>query len=817
MRWIRAAQGALLTYVMGASAFLMMASAAQAAPTPDGLMLRHSGTGQLLLLSHRGINALSWDQRTHDPVGVPAATAQPVPGDFDDDGDTDLIVRDSATGTTVEAISDGSGGIWATHVVSGLRPSSGQRWRLYAGDLGGDGADDLLLRHEGDGTVLASINNGHGAQFQPSGTPQLTGVAAGSRWVPLPSDVDDDGDTDLLLRDRDSGDTQLARNTGEGRFAAPVWVQGLASVAGAAWTPFVADLGGTGADDLLLRHAGTGAVRAALNSGNGLQFSGVHGEQLSGFGASAAWEPIIGSFDADATQDLMIRNVNTGQTAVASNAGDGRLSWDGAYRAGSSGIGAGGGWQAFAATVRSAPGSHDYGGVNGSVDTPAEAEALARAATGIGASALVASLTISDQRYLRSSAAWRGTQRGSLPLIRRVDPSFDDALRRPSLQRSIQTRVARLAAHDSLPAVSLDVLTWHPAVDVYVNATGVHADNPARVQQAAPWLVRDSAGRPVLVDRWRMLDVRNPDARRWWRLGSDGIASCHPDRDQRGALDLAACGYDGLWLDNVLTALTHFSPAPPFAAAGWEEGVAAQVQELRDELDRRGGQNVRITANMKWNDTGFGSGATQTVDPSRGFARAARAADQVLLENEALTPYVPGVDSDGPASRAFSVRRLLSFVDQLHAFGATAQWEKTGSRGFDGLPASADCNEQGTSRRWIVGDAIWDLHVRTSVINLATALLVARQGDAVGDMCEYPDRPWLGYGADDLGSALGGRYEVGGLLARRYSAGIVFLNAGTQAHRADVPEAGRRLGTMTEVGPGAVTLPGRSALIVSYR
>lgn len=419
----------------------------------------------------------------------------------------------------------------------------------------------------------------------------------------------------------------------------------------------------------------------------------------------------------------------------------------------------------------------------------------------------------------------------ALPLSRRADPSLDRYTRTPrrrtatrslnGAQLWLSERERPLVAHDSDPTVSLNAVGWgtKPAVDVYVNATGVNAYNPLGLRDARRWLVR-RGGTPVKVDGWLMLDIRQPAARRWWLLGSDGKVSCNPERLRRSALDLIACGYHGLWVDNVLQQPAQwFKPDPEIDAAQWGNALVALLQELRNALPA----GTPFTINQHWTDTDWGFADDPVLQPDSSFVRAAKLADQLVIEGGAVDP---GINYAGSAADDWSYRRLLGYADALHGQGVRLQWEKTGSTDLTrndstrlgALPSCRDGDLGPRQPGWRKGDPVWQAHVRTAAFNAASALLTVGAGDGLGDMCEYPGRGWRGYGID-LGAPLGPRTESGGVIMRSFERGFVAVNPSSGPITFAVPD-GRAvvdLATTTSATelPAAVsrfTLEGRRAV-----
>ena len=235
--------------------------------------------------------------------------------------------------------------------------------------------------------------------------------------------------------------------------------------------------------------------------------------------------------------------------------------------------------------------------------------AMLAGVTAVGAGAFIGGAVLAPSQ----TSAHQAPTPSLLPVSRRADPSLDRYTRTAKAQTTLKgmsgaqqwlsAKAHPLVAHDSDPTVSLNATGWatSPNVAVYVNATGVNLYNRAQLHDAAPWLVKRGKT-PVRVDGWQMLDLRVPEARHWWLYGSDGRASCLPERNRRAALDLIACGYTGLWVDNILTVPQQwFKPDPGIDAAQWGDAVVALLQELRAALP----SGVPFTINAHWTDVDF--------------------------------------------------------------------------------------------------------------------------------------------------------------------------------------------------------------------
>ncbi|MDQ8043460.1 MAG: hypothetical protein AAGC46_00550 [Solirubrobacteraceae bacterium] len=423
----------------------------------------------------------------------------------------------------------------------------------------------------------------------------------------------------------------------------------------------------------------------------------------------------------------------------------------------------------------------------------------------------------------------------ALPVSRRAEPSIDrytwtdrattPLKRMTSAQRWISAHARPFVAYDSAPTVSRNLLGWatHPDIQVYVNAAGPNAYNRTGVRDAAKYLLK-AGGQVVHVDGWDVIDIRNPDARHWWLYGSDGQASCTADPSRRAALDLIACGYEGLWVDDVLTDPSWYTPNPRISAAQWGDAEVALLRELRAALPA----TATFTINAHWTDVPYPSvaAATPLLDPNSALVRAAATADQLVIEGGAIDA---GLVYGGALADPYSYPRLLAYVDALHAAGAHVQYEKVNSGALVAsdprrLGTPPPCSDQSYRRQpgWKVGSAAWKANVRASAFNLATALLTFTQGDGVGDICDYPGRSFRGYG-QDLGLPLGDRATNGPLVIRQFSGGMVAVNPTLQPATVGLPPGriGINLASVAAKGKDDRTAASyavgpRSAVIVQF-
>jgi len=168
-----------------------------------------------------------------------------APGDWNRDGNNDLIAVETKTGRMYLYAGDGQGGL-------GARQQIGQGWGDYtvvpAGDVTGDGVVDLLAIKQSTGELFLYVGDGRGGFKYP-----YPKVGNGWKGYELfaAGDVTNDGKADILSIDS-SGRLYMYSGKGDGTFAKKMQV-------GHGWNGFKlaagADLTGDGVADIVSRDA----------------------------------------------------------------------------------------------------------------------------------------------------------------------------------------------------------------------------------------------------------------------------------------------------------------------------------------------------------------------------------------------------------------------------------------------------------------------------------------------------------------------------------------------------------------------------------
>lgn len=244
-------------------------------------------------------------------------------GDVNADLKTDFIIWQPATGTWYFAISQfenflnrQNGGF--TNNAALTNWAIGTAWHPLTGDFNGDLQTDIVVWDPASGYWQAALSNG--SALIPSKGPGdynwLKNWAVGNNWVPFTGDFNGDGLDDLLTWDYTTGNWQVALSTGQSFLPQPFWLQSWS--AGSNLVPLIGDFNGDGYDDIVVWNPGTGDWQVALSDGTRFIPSG---SWLNPWAISRAWTPLVGDFDGDGRSDILVVDVNDGNWQVAQSTG----------------------------------------------------------------------------------------------------------------------------------------------------------------------------------------------------------------------------------------------------------------------------------------------------------------------------------------------------------------------------------------------------------------------------------------------------------------------------------------------------------------
>ncbi len=244
-------------------------------------------------------------------AGVGGRPVALVAADLDADGRLDLAVANASGDDVVVLAGDGSGSfsLATTVVLAAGADASG----LVAADLNADGLLDLAVADRGTGDVSVCLATAPGT----FGVVTTYAVGVGFDASAITAlDCDRDGRLDLAVASEANGSVAILLGNGGGTFAAAT---AFTVEAGAALSSVAAaDLNADGDVDLAVTNRTTGEASVLLGDGNGAFAAAI--DAAVGAEASAV---AIGDFDRDGELDLAVALEATGQVKLLLGEGDG--------------------------------------------------------------------------------------------------------------------------------------------------------------------------------------------------------------------------------------------------------------------------------------------------------------------------------------------------------------------------------------------------------------------------------------------------------------------------------------------------------------
>ena len=248
-------------------------------------------------------NLLPFPERTDYNLGFeayPLAVA-----DWDRDGDLDLAVPNRG-GSTITVMSNDGHGLFTASATyeAGWLPA-----QVVAGDLNADSAPDMVVALA-SGSIAVMLNQGEGI------FPSRADYSAGNVGFLDVSDLDGDGDLDIVAARYDAFCFSILLNDGSGNFlngGAQADIERPIAVK-------ARDLDGDGDNDLILSYCISNMMSVYLNDGNA-QFllAGIYGVGTYPIGIDAA------DLDADGDLDVTVANAGGSTIMVWFNNGSGTL------------------------------------------------------------------------------------------------------------------------------------------------------------------------------------------------------------------------------------------------------------------------------------------------------------------------------------------------------------------------------------------------------------------------------------------------------------------------------------------------------------
>jgi len=242
-------------------------------------ILWQNADGQAAIWEMNGLNQIPGGSGEVGPNPGPGWTAIGT-GDFNGDGLSDVLWQDAATGQVAIWEMNGLNQIPGGSQVLGVDPGPG--WKAVGtGDFNGDGDSDVLLQNTSSGQV---------AIWEMNGTNVIGGgvlsVDPGPGWQAIGTgDFNDDGRSDILFQNSSSGQVAIWEMNGTNVIGGGT----LTTDPGPSWKVIgTGDYNGDGHSDILWQNA---SGQAAIWEMNGInQIPG--GSQLVGSNPGPSWHVI---------------------------------------------------------------------------------------------------------------------------------------------------------------------------------------------------------------------------------------------------------------------------------------------------------------------------------------------------------------------------------------------------------------------------------------------------------------------------------------------------------------------------------------------
>lgn len=247
-------------------------------------------------------------------TGAGSAPAGLVVGDFNNDGNLDLAVTDSATGNLSILYGNGDGTFQAP-VTFSANPGHGPNNTgsllnpkgITSADLNGDGKLDLIVANSTGTTITVLLNNGSGG-FPANLT---TSYSVGTHPVAVAvADFNGDGHPDIAVANQGSNNVTVLFNQGNGTFGSPVTL----AVGNSPLAILAFDYNSDGKPDIAVANSGDNTISVLLGNGNGTFQSPL---TLSVGNGPASL--VSGNFTGAGVTDLLTANGSANSVTVVVN------------------------------------------------------------------------------------------------------------------------------------------------------------------------------------------------------------------------------------------------------------------------------------------------------------------------------------------------------------------------------------------------------------------------------------------------------------------------------------------------------------------